>query len=70
MSRKRTVHQNETFDFLKDIVAKVPDPVEGEGRSTAEGDGRGAKRRKVEKKEEEEEDEEEIKEEKDEEESE
>ncbi|KAN0065613.1 hypothetical protein ACQY0O_000739 [Thecaphora frezii] len=41
---KRTVHSNDTFDFLKDIVAKVADPVE-----TADGSGeaRGAKRRKT-----------------------
>lgn len=49
---KRTVHTNETFDFLKDIVAKVPDPVETESgnngsASTAAGDNRGGKRRKT-----------------------
>ncbi|SNX82296.1 related to BUR6 - subunit of a heterodimeric NC2 transcription regulator complex with Ncb2p [Melanopsichium pennsylvanicum] len=48
---KRTVHTNETFDFLKDIVAKVPDPVEtdpGAATSTAAtGDNRGGKRRKT-----------------------
>lgn len=48
---KRTVHTNETFDFLKDIVAKVPDPVEtdsaaGAGTAAA-GDNRGGKRRKT-----------------------
>lgn len=51
---KRTIHTNETFDFLKDIVAKVPDPVETEGGSTAaaSGDNRGGKRRKMAKNEE------------------
>lgn len=46
---KRTVHTNETFDFLKDIVAKVPDPVETEPSSSgaAAGDNRGGKRRKT-----------------------
>lgn len=44
---KRTVHTNETFDFLKDIVAKVPDPVETDGGSAAAGDNRGGKRRKT-----------------------
>ncbi|PWN51600.1 histone-fold-containing protein [Violaceomyces palustris] len=46
---KRTVHENDTFDFLKDIVAKVADPVEG--GSEAAGDNRGGKRRKTGKKE-------------------
>ncbi|SPO24960.1 related to BUR6 - subunit of a heterodimeric NC2 transcription regulator complex with Ncb2p [Ustilago trichophora] len=46
---KRTVHTNETFDFLKDIVAKVPDPVETDSAATgaAAGDNRGGKRRKT-----------------------
>ncbi|CDU24465.1 related to BUR6-subunit of a heterodimeric NC2 transcription regulator complex with Ncb2p [Sporisorium scitamineum] len=49
---KRTVHTNETFDFLKDIVAKVPDPVEtdtgaGSATASAAGDNRGGKRRKT-----------------------
>ena len=48
---KRTVHTNETFDFLKDIVAKVPDPVETDtgatGTASAAGDNRGGKRRKT-----------------------
>ncbi|EST10134.1 Transcription factor CBF/NF-Y/archaeal histone [Kalmanozyma brasiliensis GHG001] len=44
---KRTVHTNETFDFLKDIVAKVPDPVETESSTAAAGDNRGGKRRKT-----------------------
>ncbi|PWZ00963.1 histone-fold-containing protein [Testicularia cyperi] len=43
---KRTVHTNENFDFLKDIVSKVPDPVEGDG-AAAVGDARGGKRRKT-----------------------
>ncbi|KDN43694.1 histone-fold-containing protein [Tilletiaria anomala UBC 951] len=40
---KRTVHRNETFDFLKEIVSKVADPTE----TTTEGDTRGGKRRKT-----------------------
>ncbi|SYW74792.1 related to cop9 complex subunit 3 [Ustilago bromivora] len=48
---KRTVHTNETFDFLKDIVAKIPDPVETDssvaGSGAAAGDNRGGKRRKT-----------------------
>lgn len=50
---KRTVHTNETFDFLKDIVAKVPDPVEsdtgasGATAAVVAGDNRGGKRRKT-----------------------
>lgn len=45
---KRTVHTNETFDFLKDIVAKVPDPVETDSNANAAaGDNRGGKRRKT-----------------------
>ncbi|SPO22792.1 related to BUR6 - subunit of a heterodimeric NC2 transcription regulator complex with Ncb2p [Ustilago trichophora] len=46
---KRTVHTNETFDFLKDIVAKVPDPVETDSGAAgaAAGDNRGGKRRKT-----------------------
>ncbi|WFD36620.1 hypothetical protein MCUN1_003505 [Malassezia cuniculi] len=36
---KRAIETNETFDFLKEIVEKVADPVSG-------GDARGAKRRK------------------------
>lgn len=49
---KRTVHTNETFDFLKDIVAKVPDPVETDSSAAATataaaGDNRGGKRRKT-----------------------
>lgn len=38
--RKRATQTNETFDFLKEIVEKVPDPLET-------GGGRGGKRRKV-----------------------
>lgn len=38
--RKRATQTNETFDFLKDIVEKVPDPHET-------GGARGGKRRKV-----------------------
>ncbi|EPQ27488.1 uncharacterized protein PFL1_05026 [Pseudozyma flocculosa PF-1] len=41
---KRTVHTNDTFDFLKDIVAKVADPVEN---ADGAGEARGAKRRKT-----------------------
>ncbi|WFD38729.1 uncharacterized protein MJAP1_001692 [Malassezia japonica] len=37
---KRATETNETFDFLKDIVEKVPDPLES-------GGARGGKRRKV-----------------------
>ena len=51
MYSKRTVHTNETFDFLKDIVAKIPDPVETDssvaGSGAAAGDSRGGKRRKT-----------------------
>ena len=39
-SRKRAALTTETFDFLKDIVEKVPDPLEA-------GHSRGTKRRKV-----------------------
>ncbi|WFD26312.1 hypothetical protein MNAN1_001291 [Malassezia nana] len=39
-SRKRAALATETFDFLKDIVDKVPDPLET-------GGGRTTKRRKV-----------------------
>jgi hypothetical protein len=39
--RKRAVQTNETFDFLKDIVERVPDPLEGGGAP------RSGKRRKV-----------------------
>lgn len=39
LTRKRAIETNETFDFLKEIVEKVADPV-------ASGDARGAKRRK------------------------
>lgn len=47
--RKRTVHMNENFDFLKDIVSKVPDPVEGDAsnNNTVGGEARGTKRRKT-----------------------
>lgn len=45
------MHTNETFDFLKDIVAKVPDPVETDSTQAtsgaATGDNRGGKRRKT-----------------------
>ncbi|PWN25746.1 histone-fold-containing protein [Jaminaea rosea] len=34
---KRAVHDNETLDFLKDIVDKVPDPVEGQGSGAGGG---------------------------------
>ena len=42
---KRAVHHHEAFDFLKDIVSKVPDPAEKE--SVNDGDNRGGKRRKT-----------------------
>ncbi|KAE8220528.1 hypothetical protein CF319_g5961 [Tilletia indica] len=41
---KRTVHTNEIFDFLKDIVAKVPDPIDAPGPSGS-GSGSTAARR-------------------------
>lgn len=44
---KRAILAHETFDFCKDIVANVPDPVEGDG----EEEKRAGKRRKVDKKE-------------------
>ncbi|PWN87805.1 histone-fold-containing protein [Acaromyces ingoldii] len=41
---KRAIHENETFDFLKDIVAGVADATEEKG----EGDGsRATKKRKT-----------------------
>lgn len=39
LTSKRAIESNETFDFLKEIVEKVADPVAG-------GEARGTKRRR------------------------
>lgn len=43
--RKRAIHENETFDFLKDIVAGVADATEE--RSAGDGSTRAIKKRKT-----------------------